>query len=509
MDQLQGTIQGNSEILSDQTSTDNAEQDLKRGRLLIFIVAYNAEKTIESVLKRIPAELSALYEVEVLIIDDSSQDGTFVRSELTRRAGIVPFSMTVLFNPVNQGYGGNQKIGYHYAIKNKFDWVALVHGDGQYAPECLPELVNVLAQKDADAVFGSRMMQGNSALKGGMPFYKFIGNKILTRVQNFLLKSRLSEFHSGYRLYSTKALAQIPFDLNSNDFHFDTEIIIQFMIAQFSIKELPIPTFYGDEICHVNGIKYAWDVVCATLQARVQKFHILYDRKFDCSPQKDAHYLSLEPHSAESTFLAGVPANANICILGKVSADFLATLESKGHRVTEDSEGLLSATFELPQDVDHLLIFDDTDISRQPEIFVHKLREICRFRPDLVIVLAVGNIGFCLTRLLLLFGRFSYTRRGIISLGHSHFFTLRALKKLFSQNWFECVGVKGLPIMYNRLFQSPIKAKACSAIHRGLIHLRPSLFSYQLFISISPKPSLDYLLEKAVRFSENKSKSIN
>ncbi|MBU1567581.1 MAG: glycosyltransferase family 2 protein [Proteobacteria bacterium] len=501
-------LHDNSEILSVETPIHTADKPLKRGRLLIFIVAYNAEKTIESVLKRIPLQLSEVYEVEVLIIDDSSQDDTFVKSELARRAGIVPFSMTVLFNPVNQGYGGNQKIGYHYAIKNQFDWVALVHGDGQYAPECLPELVGVLAQKEADAVFGSRMMQGNSALKGGMPFYKFIGNKTLTRFQNFLLKSNLSEFHSGYRLYSTEALAQIPFDLNSNDFHFDTEIIIQFMIAQRTIKELPIPTFYGDEICHVNGMKYAWDVACATLQAKVQKFHILYDRKFDCSPQKDSQHLSLEPHSAESKFLADVPANANILILGKVSAGFLTHLTTKGYRVTVASEGLLSPTFELPQDVDHLLIFDDIEISRQPDLFVQKLRNICRFKPNVVIVLAVGNIGFCLTRLLLLFGRFSYTRRGIISLGHLHFFTLRALKKLFSQNWFECVGISGLPIMYNRVFQSTITANFCSAIHRGLIRIRPSLFSYQLFISVRPRPSLDYLLEKAVRFSENKSKTL-
>lgn len=104
-----------------------------RGRLLIFIVAYNAERTIESVLKRIPHSLSERYDVEVLIIDDSSQDNTFTRSQLAKRSGTIPFKLTVLFNPVNQGYGGNQKIGFHYAIKNGFDWVALVHGDGQYA----------------------------------------------------------------------------------------------------------------------------------------------------------------------------------------------------------------------------------------------------------------------------------------------------------------------------------------------------------------------------------------
>ena len=159
----------------------------QRGRLLIFIVAYNAERTIESVLKRIPHSLSERYEVAVLIIDDSSHDNTFPRSQLVKRSGIIPFKVTVLFNPVNQGYGGNQKIGFHYAIKNDFDWVALVHGDGQYAPECLPDLMQVFIDKQADAVFGSRMIEGTSALKGGMPLYKYVGNKILTRFQNLLL----------------------------------------------------------------------------------------------------------------------------------------------------------------------------------------------------------------------------------------------------------------------------------------------------------------------------------
>ncbi len=192
----------------------------------------------------------------------------------------MPFPLfTVLFNPVNQGYGGNQKIGFHYAIEKGFDFVALVHGDGQYAPELLPELVEPLAEGDADAVFGSRMMTKDGARKGGMPLYKFFGNKILTRAQNLLLRADLSEFHSGYRIYSASAAKKIPFHLNSNVFHFDTEIIIQLLVACQRIVELPIPTYYGDEICHVNGMKYAKDVLVASLKARMQELSLFYDRK--------------------------------------------------------------------------------------------------------------------------------------------------------------------------------------------------------------------------------------
>ena len=161
-------------------------------RVLIFVVAYNAERTIQSVIQRIPDSLSQ-YHTEILIIDDSSKDQTFHKA---RAVGDSRFPLTVLFNPVNQGYGGNQKIGFHYAIEKGFDIVALVHGDGQYAPERLPDLLQPLLSGDADAVFGSRMTGRGDALRGGMPLYKYVGNKILTKIQNRLLHSNLSEFHS-------------------------------------------------------------------------------------------------------------------------------------------------------------------------------------------------------------------------------------------------------------------------------------------------------------------------
>ncbi len=174
-------------------------RDARRKRLLVFIVAYHAESTIDSVLARIPNELTHDFDVEVLIIDDGSRDATFSRADENRQYSGRTFPIHLLYNPINLGYGGNQKVGYHYAIANGFDIVALVHGDGQYAPECLPNLVQPIARGEAEAVFGSRMMEPRAALKGGMPLYKYVGNKILTFSQNTLLGTSLSEFHSGYR----------------------------------------------------------------------------------------------------------------------------------------------------------------------------------------------------------------------------------------------------------------------------------------------------------------------
>lgn len=480
----------------------------QRGRLLIFIVAYNAERTIESVLKRIPHSLSERYEVEVLIIDDSSQDNTFARSQLVKRSGIIPFKVTVLFNPVNQGYGGNQKIGFHYAIKNDFDWVALVHGDGQYAPECLPDLMQVFIDKQADAVFGSRMIEGTSALKGGMPLYKYVGNKILTRFQNLLLGSSLSEFHSGYRLYSIQALEKVPFDLNSNDFHFDTEIIIQFITAQLQIDELPIPTFYGDEICHVNGIKYAWDVCRTTMQSKVQKYHIFYDRKFDCAPDPLESGLVFDKPSIESVFADSLTKKSNILVMGEVSGQLVSQLESDGHTITICEEGLLHSKMESCGDVDYIVILDDRDLAQRPTLLINRLRGICRYAPNVRLVLAVGNIGFLLTRLLMLLGRFSYTKKGIISHDHFRFFTLRSLKKMLSQNGFSVEKATGVPPQYGNIFKNRAVVSFFLKTHYFLCKLRPSLFAYQLIVIARANPTLDYLLTNATEVSAQKQVNI-
>jgi glycosyltransferase involved in cell wall biosynthesis len=155
-------------------------------------------------------------------------------------------------------------------LNHDIDVVVLLHGDGQYAPEYLPQMVQPIISGTADIVFGSRMMVRGNALKGGMPVYKFIGNKILTFWQNRMAGIRLSEWHSGYRAYSTRSLASTDFELNSDYFDFDTEIILQMIEANQRIVEIPIPTFYGDELSRVNGVKYGWRVAKHTALWRLK-----------------------------------------------------------------------------------------------------------------------------------------------------------------------------------------------------------------------------------------------
>ncbi len=223
-------------------------------RIGIFVIAYNAAATLTQVLDRIPDPVLDKVE-EVFVIDDCSPDNTYqVGQAYTGKAAA---KLTVQRNPVNLMYGGNQKRGYEYAISRGFDIVVMLHGDGQYAPEVMQRVLQPLEEGRAELAMGSRMMEPGGARRGNMPLYKYVGNKVLTRLQNGMLGTHFSEFHSGYRAYSCQALASIDFSALTTNWHFDTQIILEFLRQGHRIVEVPIPTFYGDEICYVNGVPYA------------------------------------------------------------------------------------------------------------------------------------------------------------------------------------------------------------------------------------------------------------
>jgi glycosyltransferase involved in cell wall biosynthesis len=232
----------------------------------VLVVAYEAQDTLRWVLDRIPTELRSQL-AEVLVMDDHSSDRT---TEVAHEyaAGGTDIALTIVRHDANLGYGGNQKAGYRYAIDHGWDVVVLLHGDGQYAPEKLPDMIAPIVDDEADAVFGSRMIDRGAARRGGMPLYKFVGNKVLTKAQNALTGANLSEWHSGYRAYRVAALAEVDFAKTSNDFDFDTQIILQLLGAGRRIDEISIPTFYGDEISRVNGLAYAAKIMLATVRAR-------------------------------------------------------------------------------------------------------------------------------------------------------------------------------------------------------------------------------------------------
>jgi glycosyltransferase involved in cell wall biosynthesis len=235
----------------------------------VLVVAYEASTTLEAVLNRIPQDFRSAIST-ILVCDDASKDDTYQVGMRVKQAR-PDLPLEVIRRPVNLGYGGNQKAGYRWMIDHGLDVVVLLHGDGQYAPEHLPRMVQPIIEGKADVVFGSRMLDRGGALKGGMPKYKFVGNKILTFVQNRIAGVRLSEWHSGYRAYSIASLNGVGFELNADYYDFDTQIILQMIESHQRIVEIPIPTFYGDELSRVNGIRYAWRILRHTLRWRLSR----------------------------------------------------------------------------------------------------------------------------------------------------------------------------------------------------------------------------------------------
>jgi len=481
-------------------------------RVLVFVVAYQAETTLAGVLRRIPP-LAADLDMEVLVIDDSSSDRTF-EVGLQSRLG-VDRHVTVLVNPTNQGYGGNQKLGYEYAIRHGFDFVVLLHGDGQYAPECIPALLAPLVDGSADAVFGSRMMVEGAARRGGMPLYKFVGNKILTWCQNRLLHTRLSEFHSGFRAYRVSALARLPFHYNTNAFHFDTEIIIQLVLGGFRIVEVPIPTYYGDEICRVNGIRYAKDVLLATLASRLHRVNLLYDRKFDVDESANRHYgLKVGFRSSHTAAIDAVPAGARVLDIGCGPGLVAAELARKGCLVDGADQWApldpgVFQRFHLWREpepfaldlrpYDCVLMLDIIEHLTQPERLLDRLRAQARSlgdRPRFIVT--TGNVAFFIVRLQALLGRFNYGKRGILDLTHTRLYTFKTLRRLFEQCGFRVTRVEGIPAPFPLALGDNAVARAAVRINEMLIRLLPGLFAYQVFMVATPTSTVEALLDNSI-----------
>ena len=487
-------------------------------KVLIFIVAYNAEHHIEQVIQRIPSKIFDVYDYEILIIDDSSKDNTF---DVARRfqEQNKALNIKVLFNPVNQGYGGNQKLGYQYAVNNGFDAVVLLHGDGQYAPELIEDIFSPILRGEADAVFGSRMMTKGAARKGGMPLYKFIGNKILTFLENRLLGANLSEFHSGYRAYSVEALRRIPFQHNSPDFHFDTEIIIQLLLAEQRIHETPIPTYYGDEICHVNGIKYAWDVLVACMQSNLQKLSILYQRKFDIEQESSHYTLKLGYESSHTLAIDRVSKDSSVLDIGACEGLIAGELKKKGCRVCGIDQLPLrhEANFDeytqcdlnapkFPFDMesfDYILMLDIIEHLQSPEAFMDALREQLKQNPATV-VLTTPNIAFAIVRLQLLFGQFNYGKAGILDITHCRLFTFKTLKHLAEECGYVLKKTKGVPVPFPKAVGDNALGHLLLSINKLLIKISKSLFSYQIYAELQPTPVVGNMLEHTIRTSAEK-----
>lgn len=489
-----------------------------RPRVLVLVVAYNAESALRSVLERIRVDDGAC-ELEVLVLDDASADRTFERGVEAKQD--FPYPLTVLRNPVNQGYGGNQKIGYHYALRNGFDVVVLLHGDGQYAPEVMGEILAPLLAGEADAVLGSRMLTPGAARRGGMPLYKFWGNRVLTYFQNAATGLGLSEYHSGYRAYAVDMLRRIPFDFNTNDFHFDTEIILQLASAGARIREVPIPTYYGDEICHVNGLLYAYHVVRTTLAWRLHRMGIFCRARYDVDEGRPRYDLKLGYASSHTYALERVPGGSRVLEFGCGEGGGLAPLlkrrgctvfgvdmvvprenDDAFHRLDLDRDPLPPETAEA----DVILLLDVVEHLADPEAFLLRLRRAVGSGTP-TILLTVPNVAFLPVRLGLFLGWFNYSRAGILDKTHRRLFTFGSFLRLLRETGYVVRRVRGVPAPFPKALGDNLFARFLLLLNLLAARVWRGMFSYQIYAEAEPLPTLEKLLQDAVRHAAERGRN--
>jgi glycosyltransferase involved in cell wall biosynthesis len=466
-------------------------------RIGVLVVAYNAASTLAKVLDRIPDTIRPDI-AEVIVCDDSSEDSTYLVGLGYQQISELP--ITLIRQPVNLGYGGNQKVGYELAIAHGLDVVVMLHGDGQYAPESLPDIVGPLLADEADAVFGSRIMVKGEARRGGMPLYKYAGNRVLSRFENAALRTSLSEFHSGYRAYSVQALKEIPFQRNSNGFNFDTQIIIQLHDAGMRIAEVPIPTYYGDEICYVNGMRYAADVTRDVVTYRLQKAgfgdgsRIALTEEYQLKPSEGSS------HGRIFALLSRWPPS-KILDLGCSSGLLAERLRELGHHVTgvdvNELPGVLERTdaffradlnsgipTEVGSGFDVVLAADVLEHVVNPGALMDQMRDF--LSPDGTAVFCVPNISHWYPRFRTTLGRFDYDQRGILDATHLRFFTRRSVQKLIEQHGYSIRRVEPVGLPLDALGFDGAKASLLRLVDHVLVSVWPTMFGYQFIIEAIP-----------------------
>ena len=491
-----------------------------RGRVLVFIVAYQAETHLRGVLDRIPAELLDDPDVDLLVIDDASSDrGVHVAGDWARERGAE--RVIVLRNPVNQGYGGNQKLGYRFAVDGGYGLVILLHGDGQYAPELLPQFVATWRTTGADAILGSRMIDLQSAKAGGMPWYKQIGNRFLTRFQNKVTGRDLSEYHTGYRAYSVDFLRRVPFELNTNDFHFDTEILLQAFHVGAKVEEFPIPTYYGDEICRVNSVSYGLNVVAATLQWKLHQMGMLCSLKYRGPGHlryADKTYMAYSSHRLAMSEIERL-APARVLDLGCGPGFVAERVAQLGAEVTGvDTHPPIRPgvakfiPFNLEQpglpvdawDYDAILLLDVIEHLAEPERFLLDLRNGRDVRPAEpgqaapTLILSTPNVAFAAVRLNLLLGRFTYADRGILDITHKRLFTRKTLLGALEDCGYAVERVHGSGAPFAAVVGGPV-GNFLNTLSGWAAKVWPTMFAFQFVIRCRPRPGVRQLLAGAQR----------
>ena len=241
-------------------------------KIAVVLPAYNAAKTLQQTYNEIPFDIVD----EVVLVDDRSKDDTV---QLAKQIGI----RHIIQHPKNRGYGGNQKSCYNKALELGADIVIMLHPDYQYTPKLIPSMAHLIANDLYQVVLGSRIL-GNGALRGGMPLYKYIANRLLTLIQNILVDQKLSEYHTGYRAFSKEVLEKVNYEIDSDDFVFDKEMLSQIIYFNYEIAEVTCPTKYFEEASSINfkrSAVYGLGVLRVSIVHRLCKWGLMKSKMYN------------------------------------------------------------------------------------------------------------------------------------------------------------------------------------------------------------------------------------
>jgi glycosyltransferase involved in cell wall biosynthesis/SAM-dependent methyltransferase len=477
-------------------------------RIGVLVVAFNAASTLTATLDRLPASFVETVD-HVMVCDDASADDTYEIGLAYQASARLP--LTVVKHPSNLGYGGNQKAGYRWAMDHGLDVVVLLHGDGQYAPEVIESLVDPLVRGEAEAVYGSRMMERGRARAGGMPMYKLVGNRILSTFQNKVTGLGLSEWHSGYRAYRVDALRDIDLESYTDAFDFDTEIILGLHAAGKRIIEVPIPTYYGDEICHVNGVKYAKDVTTDVLRFKARRMGFGTGPSGLTGLDTEVYELKPSPRSSHGVLLSWTAALADtrgpgtVLDVGCSDGQFGALVRAQGHHVVgvdmvkhegiaDRLDGFVEADVSsgLPPGTDHYDVIVAGDVLEHvvdPATLLSSLRD--HLSPGGEVLVSVPNFAHWYPRGRVALGRFDYDQRGPLDHTHVRFFTRRTFGRLIAECGLQVVehDVVGSPVdVLDRGGESLVSraARGAARVDRVATAAWPTMFGYQFLYRLAP-----------------------
>ena len=401
-------------------------------------------------------------------------------------------------------------------VDGGYDFVILLHGDGQYAPELLPRFIETWRRTRADVVLGSRMHDLGSARRGGMPLYKRMGNRLLSWFQNRLTGLNLSEYHTGYRGYSTSFLRRVPFEVNTNEFHFDTQILLQAAHVGARFVEFPIPTHYGDEVCHVPGLKYARDVTLSTLQFKMHQVGMLCSLKYRVLEPSRYPDKTRAPYTSHAMALRIVEEIKPATLLdigcgpGFVSKRCEdAGIQVTGLDVSRPPAGMMTRFHQVdlerdrmpldPFHYDVVLLLDVIEHLQNPEEFLLGLRnraKAIKTGDDApLLVISTPNVAFVAIRLNLLLGRFSYAERGILDITHKRLFTRRTLRQTLVDCGYRVLSIRPVPVPFAAVMPGRL-GRVLAGLSAALARLWPTMFAFQFIVTCRPLPGVRQILKQ-------------